>query len=826
MGHLVVSRWTPRFLVLIAVCVVGCEDSKTDSLSLTAETPLHLEEHMDAARVEGSETPLDIPESVEWRFDEPQPGWLAAKPVDTRFKAVEPVPVEDAWRLPLTGENGADGNRLVGAIYVEVPGWSLQDWGYVEVRARSHDPVRYVGLAFNHLIEGERMPPLPFQTPSDRAFVISDGTIQTYRLAVESPYMTNFEGPWTHLAIWFNSDPNEESVALDILSVRAIPREAEYATHRFGVKSEGRRTLKESGQLVPDRLSIFSHVPSRISYRLTVPDGGRLDVGLGVLRHGSPVSFAVSTTTDEGFTRIWFEETYGDPKHWSQQVVDLSEFAGQTIRLNLETRGENEVAFWATPTISGSRKTGMPNVILYVIDGAGADHMSVYGYNRRTTPNLERIAAEGAIFLNAYSNSSWTRPSTASFMSSLQHSAMGGFRNGFNLVPSEVKTLSEHLHGAGFQTAEITSNPNAGRMSNLNRGVDFFRDAGVDSDSTSSVELHENYWQWREAYPGEPYFVRFQPTDVHWPHEPVAPFSGLFIDLERRQLAEAWDERLESAGEWLAAFEETGVDRMTYAAAFRDLYDEDMAHVDHQIGKLVARLKKRGEWKRTLLIVASDHGPAAGSQDWQLLMREDVPSAFDFSHRGTPMFRSGVSRIPLIVVWPGRIEPGQVLSQPVSMIDVLPTILDLASLPMPEIMQGQSLAPLLLGTEGWQPRPVILDEFNTNPETGELGGRIEIIDGRWGASLEINADTVRSHWGEQPPDTRRLTPLLLHDVIEDPMAIRPMNEHLPDLVPEYTDLLERQLDAHILLSQQFSRQQESPLTSEQLETLQSLGYIQ
>ena len=74
-----------------------------------------------------------------------------------------------------------------------------------------------------------------------------------------------------------------------------------------------------------------------------------------------------------------------------------------------------------------------------------------------------------------------------------------------------------------------------------------------------------------------------------------------------------------------------------------------------------------------------------------------------------PMFRSCVTHVPLLIVWPGRIAGGQRFSQPVSMVDVLPTVLDLVDLPMPEIMQGQSLVPLLLGEEGWEPRPVILD---------------------------------------------------------------------------------------------------------------------
>ena len=75
------------------------------------------------------------------------------------------------------------------------------------------------------------------------------------------------------------------------------------------------------------------------------------------------------------------------------------------------------------------------------------------------------------------------------------------------------------------------------------------------------------------------------------------------------------------------------------------------------------------------------------------------------------MFNASVTRVPLIIVWPEQIAPGQRFSQPVSMIDVLPTILSLAGLPMPEILQGQSLTRLLLEEEGWEPRPVVLDEF-------------------------------------------------------------------------------------------------------------------
>ena len=135
------------------------------------------------------------------------------------------------------------------------------------------------------------------------------------------------------------------------------------------------------------------------------------------------------------------------------------------------------------------------------------------------------------------------------------------------------------------------------------------------------------------------------------------------------------------------------------------------------------------------------------------------------------MLRSGVSAVPMIFVWPDRVGGGQRFSQPVSMIDVLPTALDLAGLPLPEVLQGQSLAPLLLGSEGWEPRPVILDEFEVDRETGELSGRIEVVDGRWGASLEIGPKS-----GSDNPGDRRPVPLLLCDLWSDSLCVDSLHE--------------------------------------------------
>jgi arylsulfatase A-like enzyme len=305
-----------------------------------------------------------------------------------------------------------------------------------------------------------------------------------------------------------------------------------------------------------------------------------------------------------------------------------------------------------------------------------------------------------------------------------------------------------------------------------------------------------------------------------------APFCGLFVDPEQRKMWFGWRDRLRKergGGIYSDAFEKTDISRVAFYTILQGFYDEAMAYNDYQIGRLVQRLKVKGEWENTLLIVASDHSIRAAGGDMNIAIQDELPPGYQerrFRPHSSPLLRPSISRIPLMFVWPGHIEGGQRFSEPVvSMIDVLPTILDLVGLPLPEVMQGQSLAPMLLGTGGCEQRPVILDEFYEDRKTGELRGFIEAIDGRWGASLEINP------WPELPPEQKRPVPLLLYDLWNDPYCLRSVHEERPDLVEKYTAFLEAQFEAHLALGKHFTRSGDVVLTPEQLETLRSLGYI-
>jgi arylsulfatase A-like enzyme len=803
---------------------------------LTADLPVHLEEHLDRATVVGAQVSQAAVEPRTWSFGDGGAEWHPVhypNGAPSTARAVDGVLRIEA-SVPIPGDKG-----YLGAAFVELPDLTVEEWGELRVEARN-EGARWLNLALNlgtRYVEewGEEV---PYEFLAEGSMLVRDGQLRTYRLHPEAivPQFGEWQGdPWRQLILEVYS---HQPAAVEIALAELVPKSAAYRVAGAGQRSESRQGTIRS--------TLYHHAPGRIEYPLVVPPAGRLDVALSALSNGAPLTFSVTAAEPGGKEHRLFEETLGTAP-WQPRSIDLSPLAGRTVSLALAAEGESGgIAFWGSPIVSGEPRAAgggrPPNVIFYVIDGGGADLMSLYGYNRRTTPNLERIAAEGAVFEHAYSNSAWTKPSTASFMTSLQQSVLGGFRSLQDPIPPDATTMAEHFHRAGYVTAVFTSNPWAGSLSGLERGVDVFRDHGPEAHSTSSRQLHSEFWEWRRHFPATPYWVHFQATDVHEPHQPIAPFSGLWVDPARRS---RFDETWKKISGWsmppvkdpaatLADFyrerlTELGTEPRDFFDTQRGLYDETMAHQDEQLGKLVARLKASGEWNDTLLVIGSDHGHPAGSfSRFGRELFDPLPA----SDEGA-LLDSYRSRVPLVFVWPGRIAAGQRLTQQVSMIDVLPTLLDLAGLPRPEVLQGQSLAPLLRGEPGWQPRPVILEQLQPVPDHDTLVGHIEVIDGRWGASLEIWPDDLDpavarpvGHQRAARPHRPGMPSLYLYDLWRDPFALRRVNDEHPELVEKYTRLLLKHWRAHQALAQRFTAGEEATIDPAQLETLRALGYVQ
>jgi len=146
-GQYAMFRWTTMLLVVLLA--PSCTGSDSGQPLLTAEMPLHLEEHLDAATIVGSEVPADLRQSVEWRFDEAQPDW---KPVVTMNPNTRPVKVErtdDALRLMLDESNHNLGGNPRGGIVIDLPEWSGRDWGSILVRARASEGIEGFSVGFN-----------------------------------------------------------------------------------------------------------------------------------------------------------------------------------------------------------------------------------------------------------------------------------------------------------------------------------------------------------------------------------------------------------------------------------------------------------------------------------------------------------------------------------------------------------------------------------------------------------------------------------------------------------------------------------------------------
>jgi len=564
---------------------------------------------------------------------------------------------------------------------------------------------------------------------------------------------------------------------------------------------------------------------------LDVPEDAVLDVALGVDGGAAILSIRAGA-------QVLMEQRV---ETWTQVRVPLANVSGPTeLVFAVKPEHPGAVGLWGAPMVSGARGS-LPNVLFYVIDGGGADLMSVYGYERETTPELKEIAGKGVLFSNARTASAWTKPSTASFMTSLHHSVLGGYATDQDRIPEAAVTMAQHFHTAGYRTAVFTSNPFAGSMSGLESGVDVFRDRGARPNSTSSKELHEEFWAWRTDWPGGPWWAHIQTTDVHEPHQPVPPYSGRFADNRRRNEFEGWLKELHAMklerdtvlGRYQARLDEMGVDRRDFFRTQWDLYDETMTHNDSTLSRLVSDLEERGEFENTVLIIAADHGHPAGSfSRFGRGMLDPQPD--DWEGALADSYRT---HVPLIVLWPGHLQGGLRVDQPVSMIDVLPTVLDLAGLPAAAIQQGRSLVPLLEG-KTLDPQPLVIEQVQAYAPTGEMVGHIELIDGKWAASLEVMPEDLRpaysriesmvtaGGWRAARPHRPSTPRLLLYDLESDPFCTHSVHATHPEEVARYTAQLQELWRSHQKLAASFEAGGIVDPGEEQLEALRALGYLQ
>ena len=337
-----------------------------------------------------------------------------------------------------------------------------------------------------------------------------------------------------------------------------------------------------------------------------------------------------------------------------------------------------------------------PNVILVSIDTLRADHLGTYGHDRPTSPWLDALAAQGAVFEACVSTSSWTPPAMASLMTGV-HPHQHGYDTAAVqrdivasmpiLAPDHV-TLPEHLQAAGLSTWAVTTNHHLTAERGFSQGVRFFRGLGMTDDGNRAVSLMEQTAEGvRESAPLMLWAHLLDPHGPYWRMEPHASTFDASLEARFDGSAETREARLQEH-HTVAVGGIEDPDRYPAGsvelATLQVLYDSEIRHTDALVERIGALFPPAED---TIWIVTADHG-------------EEFREHGNLGHRN-PLYEHQL-RVPLLIVWPGHIPPQRVQT-PVSLVDVLPTVVELVTGAAPTVPQGggRSLAPALLA--GQQP---------------------------------------------------------------------------------------------------------------------------
>ncbi len=477
-----------------------------------------------------------------------------------------------------------------------------------------------------------------------------------------------------------------DSVAIH--SIKLIPKPANFT------KPYGKDFLGKSDEY---REAIYIHSPSVMTFSVAVASGSHLHVGLGSISKESAMTFRISIA---GATGDLYSKIVTDPDQWADADIDLSRWAGKSVslRLKAESNRDGAIALWSSPILTARSQAPSvrPNVLIYTIDTLRADHASVYGYSRNTTPFLKKLGASGIVFEDCQAQATWTKPSVASLMTSL-YSFTHGIIGDADTIPSGATTIAEQLRRAGYVTASIVASPFVGRATGLERGFDYLLESPVilrrhnqtKERDTDSEALNDIAFHWLDQHHEEPFFLYAHSTDPHAPYNPPPPFDSAFAKPAEsaeftRDFLSFRNEKGYGGGMVLnpamAAKEGINADRFIHQAI--DRYDGEIQHNDRSLEFLIGKLKQLGVLENTIVIVVSDHGEEFFDHGW--------------TAHGHSVYQE-LTHSVLVMSYPKLFPVARRINEPVQLIDVMPTLLETLGLKPPQLIEGQSLVPLALG---------------------------------------------------------------------------------------------------------------------------------
>lgn len=389
-----------------------------------------------------------------------------------------------------------------------------------------------------------------------------------------------------------------------------------------------------------------------------------------------------------------------------------------------------------------------PNVLLVSIDTLRADHLGCYGHDRDVSPNIDDLAARGAVFLQAFSTASWTLPGHMSMLTSLYPSFHKlEARRGIRLDSSET-TLAELLKAAGYRTAGFVNHPFLSARWGFDEGFDiYFRQPRI-VRAEAQARMAIRWLEWHAfherlgAGPAELFmFLHFM--DPHETYDPPPEF--------REKYAGGYEGELKPEDHFVTMFLDADFESDEDYRYVLGLYDGEIAYVDQQLGRVFDVLQAWELLDSTLVIVTSDHG-------------EEFKEHGSMGHKTTLYVEQ--LRVPLIVVHPVSIAADQQIEEQASLVDLYPTIARAAGVEVPPRAQGIDLSALLS-----EPGHAVSEsERSARGRAGRpIFAGLGPTDGPWEGPppmRSIRTERYRLIWG--PDDDAKE----LYDITVDPMEQR------------------------------------------------------
>ena len=462
-----------------------------------------------------------------------------------------------------------------------------------------------------------------------------------------------------------------------------------------------------------------------------------------------------------------------------------------------------------------------PNIILLVMDAGRADHLSCYGYNRPTTPNLARIAAQGTVFENAISAAVWTVPSHASLFTGMYLSGHG--LRGRNLkLRQDLPTMASFLGANGYDTLALTANALIGHATGLARGFVELKDirnvfqgerlTGWQKKANALYRRlyygrnpHQSSWYdsgaWRLNFDmqrwirrqqrenGErPFFIFANYMEPHLRYDPPRAFRQQYLSAAQEK---RWQQVNQNAWKYMSGEAQMSADDWDILTR---LYDAELAYLDGRLGQLYDFLRQNQLLDDTLLIITSDHGENLGDHQ----MMDHQYCVYDT-----------LARLPLIVHYPARFAAGVRRQDLVQSVDLLPTFAELAGAADDSALrrvQGQSLLAAA-------PRDFAVTEYLA-PQLHSFRRAGVEFDSKFSRQLRaIRTERYKYIWASDGADE-------LYDLQADPDECHNLVEVERETAVSLANQLQQWVEQHTIEAEEDTRLDEAVISR-----LEALGYI-